>query len=66
MNIELMKQSLLVCKRRAYENHIDKLREKCFGVNERLQNIRIGNRKLNCLRWHINCLLSSMLLALIK
>ena len=54
MNIELMKQSLLACKRRAYENHIDKLREKCFGVNERLQNIRIGNRKLNCLRWHNN------------
>lgn len=54
MNIELMRQSLYVCKKRAYEAHIRKLKEKCFGVNERLQNIRIGNRKLNCLRWHNN------------
>jgi len=54
MNIELMKQSLLACKKRAYQNHIIRLREKCFGVNERLQYIRVSNRKLNCLRWHSN------------
>jgi len=54
MNIELMKQSLYASKKRAYEAHIRKLKEKYFGVNERLQNIRIGNRKLNCLRWHNN------------
>jgi len=54
MNIELMRQSLYACKKRAYEAHIRKLKEKCFGVNERLQNIRVSNRKLNCLRWHNN------------
>ncbi len=54
MNIELMKQSLYESKKRAYEAHIRKLKEKYFGVNERLQNIRVGNRKLNCLRWHNN------------
>ena len=54
MNIELMKQSLYESKKRAYENHMDKLREKCFGVSSRLQNIRISNRKLNCLRWYNN------------
>ncbi|MBS3156690.1 hypothetical protein J4442_00775 [Candidatus Woesearchaeota archaeon] len=54
MNIELMKQSQLKCKERANENHIRKLNEKAFGVNERLQYVRISNRKLNCLRWHNN------------
>ena len=49
-----MKQSLYTCKKRAYEAHIRKLKEKYFGVNERLQNIRVSNRKLNCLRWHNN------------
>lgn len=52
MNIELMKQSLYACKKRAYEAHIRKLREKYYNVNERLQKIRVSNRKLNCLRWY--------------
>ena len=54
MNIEKMKQSLYESKVRAYNNQVRKLKEKCFGVSERLQFIRIGNRKLNCLRWHNN------------
>ena|SRR3989344_7659328 len=54
MNIELMKQSLYASKKRAYLKHISKLKEKYFDVNERLQNIRFSNRKLNCLRWHNN------------
>lgn len=54
MNIELMKQSRYECKLKAYKNHISRLREKCFGVNSRLQHIRVSNRKLNCLRWHNN------------
>ncbi len=54
MNLELMKQSQLKCKERASKNHLNKLKEKSFGVNERLQLIRISNRKLNCLRWHNN------------
>ena len=54
MNIELMKQSQRKCKVRANENQIRKLKEKFFGVNTRLQHIRVSNRKLNCLRWHNN------------
>ena len=54
MNIEKMKKSLRKAKKRAYENHMRKLKEKCFGVSERLQCIRFSNRKLNCLRWHNN------------
>ena len=54
MNIELVKQSQLKCKEKAQKNHLRKLKEKSFGVNERLQNVRISNRKLNCLRWHNN------------
>jgi len=54
MNVEKMKESLMACRRRAYERQVQKLREKCFGVNEKLQHIRISNRKLNCLRWHNN------------
>jgi len=54
MNIELMKQSKFECKKRAYQNHIRKLKEKYFSVNENLQFIRFSNRKLNCLRWHNN------------
>src|SRR3989344_7547422 len=54
MNLELMRQSLYASKKRAYLRNLSKLKEKYFGVNERLQNIRVGNRKLNCLRWHNN------------
>lgn len=54
MNLELMNQSQLKCKERAQKNHLNKLKEKAFGVNERLQLIRVSNRKLNCLRWHNN------------
>ena len=54
MNLDKMRESQFECKKRAYENHMDKLREKSFGVNERLQLIRISNRKLNCLRWGSN------------
>ena len=54
MNLELMRQSLYASKKRAYEAHIRKLKEKYCNVNERLQNIRVSNRKLNCLRWHNN------------
>lgn len=54
MNLELIKQSQLKCKEKAQQNHLNKLKEKAFGVNERLQLIRISNRKLNCLRWHNN------------
>lgn len=54
MNIELIKQNQLKCKETAQKNHIKKLKERAFGVNERLQLIRISNRKLNCLRWHNN------------
>ncbi len=54
MNIELMRQSQYECRKRAYEKQVERLREKCFSVNERLQYIRISNRKLNCLRWHNN------------
>ena len=54
MNIELMKQSLYRSKERANRNQIRKLKEKCFGVSNRLENIRVSNRKLNCLRWGSN------------
>ena len=54
MNIELIRQSLYASKKRAYLRHLANLKEKCFCVNERLQNIRVNNRKLNCLRWHNN------------
>ena len=54
MNIKKMKSSQYKAKLRAYNNHIEKLREKCFGVNNRLQFIRVSNRQLNCLRWHNN------------
>src|SRR3989344_8817081 len=54
MNIELMRQSLYACKKRAYIRHISKLKEKCFSVSNNLDYIRFSNRKLNCLRWHNN------------
>lgn len=54
MNIEKMKESLKKAKERANVAHMNRLKEKCFGINERLQHIRISNRKLNCLRWHNN------------
>jgi len=54
MNIELMKQSLHACKKRAYNRQISKLKEKCFSVSNNLDYIRFSNRKLNCLRWHNN------------
>ncbi|MBU2633608.1 MAG: hypothetical protein KJ674_00015 [Nanoarchaeota archaeon] len=53
-NIIKMQNSLYKCKLRAYNNQVAKLKEKTFGVNSRLQYIRISNRKLNCLRWHNN------------
>jgi hypothetical protein len=54
MNIEKMKKSLFESKLRAYKNHINRLKEKYFSVNNRLQYIRVRNRKTNCLRWHNN------------
>ena len=54
MNITKIKNSLFESKVRAYHKHMDKLKEKCFGINNRLQHIRVSNRKLNCLRWHNN------------
>jgi len=54
MNVDKIKQSIFESKKRAYQNHIIRLREKCFGVNTRLQHIRVSNRKLNCLRGHNN------------
>jgi len=54
MNIEKMKKSLYESKIRAYNNHMRRLKEKCFGVSDKLQSIRVSNRKLNCLRWHNN------------
>ena len=46
-----MKGSQKECKKRANENQIRRLKEKCFGVNIRLQHVRVSNRKLNCLKW---------------
>ena len=54
MNLEKMKGSQKECKKRANENQIRRLKEKCFGISSRLELIRVGNRKLNCLRWHNN------------
>lgn len=54
MNIEKIKNSLYESRLRAHQNHMNKLREKCFGVSDKLQHIRFSNRKLNCLRWHNN------------
>jgi hypothetical protein len=49
MNLKKMKKNLYESKLRAQQRHGERLKEKCFGVNERLQHIRISNRKLNCL-----------------
>ena len=49
-----MKESLRKCKERAQLMQDLKLKEKSFGISERLQYIRVSNRKLNCLRWHNN------------
>ena len=54
MNLNKMMESKRRCKIRAYNNHVRRLKEKCFSVSERLQYIRFSNRKLNCLRWHNN------------
>ena len=54
MDIVKIKQSIFECRKRASVAHMNRLREKCFGVNSRLQHIRVSNRKLNCLRWHNN------------
>ena len=54
MNIDKIKNSLVESKVRAYNSHIRRLKEKCFSVSNRLQCIRVGNRKLNCLRWYNN------------
>ena len=54
MNIEKIKESQVRCKKRAQKAHIDRLKEKCYGLSSRLQYIRLSNRKLNCLRWHNN------------
>jgi len=54
MNVEKMRESQYNCKRRASEAHRIKLWGESFGVSERLQHIRVSNRKLNCLRWHNN------------
>ena len=54
MNINKIKDNLFRCKVRAYENHVRRLKEKCFSVSNRLQHVRISNRKINCLRWHNN------------
>ena len=54
MNMNKIKNSLFESKVRAYNNHIRRLKEKCFSVNNNLQHVRISNRKINCLRWHNN------------
>ncbi len=54
MDIALMKESQLKAKKKAYNNQMRKLKNKCFSINNNLQYIRVSNRKLNCLRWHNN------------
>ena len=56
MNIELMKQSQLRCKRRAYEKHIMNLKEK-FSYLENIKLIRFSNRcgnHMNCFRFNLS------------
>lgn len=43
MNIELMKQSQMRCKRRAYERQIERLKEK-YAYVENNNLIRFSNR----------------------
>src|SRR3989344_2413957 len=56
MNIELMKQSQIKCKRRAYEKQIEKLKEKYLYI-ENSNLIRFSNRcgsHINCFRFSLS------------
>lgn len=56
MNIELMKQSQIRCKRRAYERQIERAKEK-YAYIENSNLIRFSNRcgsHINCFRFSLS------------